>query len=42
MQRLGKHKMGKSCLTINKLTDVDMNVLREIVVDGVAYYAQEL
>lgn len=37
LQRLGKHKTGKSCLTINKLTDVDMDVLCEIVVDGVAY-----
>ncbi len=35
--RLGKHKIGKSCLYINKLADVDMDVLEEIVRDGVAY-----
>ncbi|MEM9055752.1 MAG: DUF1801 domain-containing protein [Pseudomonadota bacterium] len=35
--RLGKHKLGKSCLYINKLADVDMDVLEEIVLDGVAY-----
>ena len=35
--RLGKHKLGKSCLYINKLADIDMDVLREIVEDGVAY-----
>ena len=35
--RLGKHKLGKSCLYINKLADIDMDVLEEIVVDGVAY-----
>lgn len=28
---LGKHKTGKSCLIINKLADVDLNILREIV-----------
>ena len=37
LARLGKHKIGKSCLYINKLADIDMEVLREIVVDGVAY-----
>ena len=37
LARLGKHKVGKSCLYINKLADVDMEVLREIVEDGLAY-----
>lgn len=37
LSRLGKHKLGKSCLYINKLADVDMDVLEEIVRDGVAY-----
>jgi len=31
MERLGKHRTGKSCLYINKLEDVDLNVLRELV-----------
>ena len=31
LSRLGKHKIGKSCLYINKLADVDMAVLEEIV-----------
>lgn len=35
LARLGKHKMGKSCLYINKLADVDMDVLRELVTTGV-------
>ncbi len=34
MERLGKHKLGKSCLYINKLADVDMDVLEEIVRAG--------
>ena len=29
--RLGKHKVGVSCLYINKLADVDQDVLRELV-----------
>ncbi len=30
MRKLGKYKNGKSCLYINKLTDVDQRVLREL------------
>ena len=29
--RLGKHKTGKSCLYINKLADVDLEVLEKLV-----------
>ena len=31
LSRLGKHKIGKSCLYINKLADVDLAVLEEMV-----------
>jgi len=31
LERLGKYKTGKSCLYINKLADVDLQVLRELV-----------
>ena len=34
LSRLGKHKLGKSCLYINKLADVDETVLREIIEVG--------
>ncbi|MEM8634409.1 MAG: DUF1801 domain-containing protein [Pseudomonadota bacterium] len=34
LDRLGKHKIGKSCLYINKLADIDMDVLEEIIVAG--------
>jgi hypothetical protein len=34
LNRLGKHKRGKSCLYINKISDVDMNVLSKIVSAG--------
>ncbi len=29
--KLGKHKTGKSCLYINKLADVDLDVLTEMI-----------
>ncbi|MDW3177308.1 MAG: DUF1801 domain-containing protein [Acidimicrobiia bacterium] len=31
LARLGKHKIGKSCLYINKLADVDQGVLEEMI-----------
>lgn len=31
LKRLGKHKTSKACLYINKLADVDLDVLEEIV-----------
>ena len=31
LARLGKHSMGKSCLYIKRLSDVDMDVLEELV-----------
>jgi len=31
MSRLGKYKTGKVCLYINKLEDVDVSVLKEII-----------
>ena len=33
--RLGKHRLGKSCLYVNKLADVELEVLEEIVALGV-------
>ena len=31
MQTLGKHKIGKGCLYINKLSDIDQAKLRELI-----------
>lgn len=36
LDRLGKHKIGKSCLYINKLADIDLAVLEEMVAHSVA------
>lgn len=36
LARLGKHKKGKSCLYINKLDDIDLGVLEELIAAGLA------
>ena len=35
LQKLGKHKTGKSCLYINKLENVDLGVLKEMIRESV-------
>ncbi|WP_405219901.1 DUF1801 domain-containing protein [Lentisalinibacter sediminis] len=37
MDKLGKYKTGKSCLYVKKLEDIDMDVLRQLVAESVAY-----
>ncbi len=39
MSKLGKHRTGSSCLYINKLDDVDLDVLRELVRRSVEHVA---
>lgn len=41
MERLGKHRTGSSCLYINKLDDVDLDVLRELVRRSVEHMMKE-
>jgi hypothetical protein len=41
LARLGKHKLGKSCLYIKRLSDVDVAVLEEMVVETLAYMAEK-
>lgn len=31
LDKLGKHKISKACLYINKLSDVDINVLKQLI-----------
>jgi Domain of unknown function (DU1801) len=40
LARLGKHKIGKSCLYVKRLSDIDMDVLEEMVVDSLAHMAR--
>lgn len=36
LARLGRHRMGKACLTIRRLADVDLKVLEQLVADSYA------
>ncbi len=35
LKKSGKHKTGKGCLYINKLEEVEINVLKEIINKGI-------
>ncbi|SFS68690.1 DUF1801 domain-containing protein [Paenibacillus sp. BC26] len=37
LQRLGKHTSGKSCVYINKIADIDVQVMRELIQNTLAY-----
>ena len=37
LKKLGKHKIGKSCLYIKRLDDVNMDVLTQLIDDSVAH-----
>jgi len=37
LSKLGKFKTGKSCLYINKIKDVDLPTLKELITQSVAY-----
>lgn len=34
LDKLGKHKLGKGCLYINKLADVDINIVKELIANA--------
>lgn len=36
LSRLGKHRSGRSCLYVNKLADIDLDVLAELIRAGLA------
>jgi hypothetical protein len=40
MKRLGKHSTGKSCLYIKRLSDVDMDVLKELMTESLKVMKQ--
>jgi hypothetical protein len=37
LQKLGKHKTGVGCLYINKLSDIDLNILQIIIQDSLKF-----
>jgi hypothetical protein len=41
MDKLGKHKTGKSCLYINRLSDIDIEVLNQLIRESLKYMKQK-
>ncbi|HFH9921511.1 DUF1801 domain-containing protein [Streptococcus sp. P25B114] len=41
LDRLGKHKAAVGCVYVNKLADIDMEVLEEILVKSIEYHRQK-
>jgi hypothetical protein len=37
LDKLGKHKTSKGCLYINKLSDIDKNILTKLMKNAIAY-----
>jgi hypothetical protein len=40
LSKLGKHKIGKSCLYIKRLSDIDLTVLKDIVQKSIKIMAE--
>ena len=41
LDRLGKYKTGKCCLYVKRLSDLDQDVLEELIGEGLAYTAEK-
>jgi hypothetical protein len=41
LEKLGKHKAAKGCLYIKRLSDIDQQVLEQLVKDSVAYLQEK-
>ncbi len=37
ISKLGKYKTGKACLYIKRLTDIDLNILEELIIQSVEH-----
>lgn len=35
LEKLGKYKTGASCLYVNKLADIDVNVLKKLIAESI-------
>ena len=41
LEKMGKHKHGKGCLYIKRLSDIDESILEEIITKSVQFMAQK-
>ena len=42
LEQLGKYKMGKACIYINKLSDVNLEVLKKLCLSTIQYCTEKL
>lgn len=40
LEQLGKHKSGKACVYVNKLEDIDTDVLKELIRQSITFLKQ--
>jgi hypothetical protein len=41
MKNLGKYKIGKSCLYVNRWTDIDVNVLSDLIKESYSFMTRK-
>lgn len=41
LDQIGKYKMGKSCLYVNKLEDIDIEVLKSLIRDSIKFVKEK-
>lgn len=41
LKDLGKYKMGKSCIYVNKLADIDLEVIKKIILSTIQFYTEK-
>lgn len=37
LEKLGKHKMGKACMYVKRISDIDLSILKEICDESIKY-----
>lgn len=40
LEKFGKHKSGKACVYINKVDDIDVEILKELILQSIAFLQQ--
>lgn len=41
LRKLGKHRAGKACVYVNKLADIDLSVLDDLIRETVSYLSEK-
>ncbi len=41
LAKLGKHKMGKACIYVNKLADINLDIVKELIRTSIEYIREK-